>query len=405
MHTQLTQPACWPEFAFTVDCTAREKGVAGRCGTLQLPHAVLQTPVFMPVGTQATVKAMTPEELEEIGFRLILGNTYHLHLRPGEQRIAEQGGLHRFSGWNGALLTDSGGFQVFSLKTLRKIEEDGVRFQSHIDGSQRYFNSESVMEIEHKLGADIIMAWDECAPLPCTDEYARQAMERTHRWLLRCISAWKSAGCRAEGGWPQALFGIVQGGTVQSLREESAQFLAGQNLPGYAVGGLAVGENPEQRRQAIEWSVRHLPAEKPRYLMGVGLPVDILDAVERGIDMFDCVLPTRNARNAQVFTSRGTLNLRNARFQQDASPLDSACSCRVCRRHTRAYVHHLFRANEILGLRLTTYHNLAFYHNLMSEVRLALKEERFAAFKSSFLAEYLIEDEAPETGETRDAAP
>jgi queuine tRNA-ribosyltransferase len=342
----------------------------------------------MPVGTQATVKAMTPGELREIGFSLILGNTYHLHLRPGEELIARAGGLHRFQGWDGALLTDSGGFQVFSLKGLRRIGADGVEFQSYIDGSRHLFTPESVMAIEEQLGADIIMAFDECAPYPCDESYAREAMDRTHRWAMRCQAAHAIAGNLAVGGWEQALFGIVQGGTWRELREESARTLVAMDFPGYAVGGLAVGESKESRNECIDWCTAILPKEKPRYLMGVGTPEDILDAVVCGVDMFDCVLPTRNARNAQVFTSEGVLNLRNARFAEDFGPLDSACACAVCANHSRAYVKHLFRANEILGPRLTTYHNLSFYWNLMRGIRESIREGRLPEFRAEFMGRY-----------------
>lgn len=342
----------------------------------------------MPVGTQATVKAMTAEELGEIGFGLILGNTYHLHLRPGEQLIARMGGLHRFQGWKGALLTDSGGFQVFSLAGLRRIGEDGVQFQSHIDGSRHVFTSESVMQIERDLGADIIMAFDECAPYPCTEEYAREAMGRTHRWAERCVANYNSHGRLATGGWPQALFGIVQGGVFSHLRTESAQVLVEMDFPGYAVGGLAVGEPYEQRNETIAHTTALLPVEKPRYLMGVGTPLDLIESVQRGIDMFDCVMPTRNARNGQVFTRSGVLNIRNARFAEDESPIDPQCQCRVCQRHSRSYIRHLFMSKEILGARLTTYHNLAFYHQLMADMRDALREGRFNEFRHHFMIQY-----------------
>lgn len=378
----------WPEFHFQVTERSEECNVSARCGILTLPHATVETPVFMPVGTQATVKAMTPGELREIGFGLILGNTYHLHLRPGEELIARAGGLHRFSGWEGAMLTDSGGFQVFSLSGLRRIGSDGVQFQSHIDGSKHEFTPESVMRIERDIGADIIMAFDECAPYPCTYEYAVEAMERTHRWAERCLTAYTGFSRQATGGWKQALFGIVQGGVHRDLREQSARFLVGLDLPGYAVGGLAVGEAPEQRNESIAWSTALLPLDKPRYLMGVGTPIDILDAVQRGIDMFDCVLPTRNARNAQVFTSLGVLNLRNAKFAEDFGPIDPDCDCPVCARHTRAYIKHLFKANEILGPRLTTYHNLYFYHRLMANIRAAIRAGRFADFRDDFKRRY-----------------
>jgi queuine tRNA-ribosyltransferase len=369
--------------AFTI--TARCAQSRARCATLTLPHATLETPVFMPVGTQATVKAMTPGELAELGFRIILGNTYHLHLRPGEELLAKAGGLHRFSGWDGALLTDSGGYQVFSLNKLRRIGAEGVEFQSHIDGSRHLFSPESVMEIQRKIGADIIMAFDECAPFPCEESYAREAMERTHRWAERCRQRWAQAERRAAGGWEQALFGIVQGATFRALREESARTLTAMDFPGYAIGGLAVGEPQAERNAAVAWCTALLPEEKPRYLMGVGTPVDILDAVERGVDMFDCVLPTRNARNAQVFTSAGVLNLINARYTEDFGPLDPACRCAVCRRHCRAYVRHLFKANEILASRLTTYHNLAFYAGLMQGIREAIRANRLAEFRERFL--------------------
>jgi queuine tRNA-ribosyltransferase len=365
--------------------TAKSSGSLARSGILTLPHAEVETPVFMPVGTQATVKAMTPDELSRIGYRLILGNTYHLHLRPGEELIADAGGLHRFEAWNGALLTDSGGFQVFSLKGLRRIGQDGVEFQSHIDGSRHLFTPESVMKIEERLGADIIMAFDECAPYPCTEEYAREAMERTHMWALRCREAHELAGGLACGGWQQSLFAIVQGSTFRDMREESAQVLASMDFQGYAIGGLAVGESAESRKDAISWCTAILPEDRPRYLMGVGTPEDILEAVERGVDMFDCVLPTRNARNAQAFTSEGVLNFRNARFTHDFNPPDPQCSCNVCAHFSRAYIRHLFRAGEILACRLMTYHNLSFYANLMHDIREAIKENRYLEFKMDWV--------------------
>ena len=395
--------ADWSDFGFRITHSSAETDVWGRCGVLQLPHATLETPVFMPVGTQATVKAMTPGELREIGFGLILGNTYHLHLRPGEGLIARAGGLHRFQGWEGALLTDSGGFQVFSLAGLRRIGEDGVQFQSHLDGSRHIFTSETVMQIERDLGADIIMAFDECAPYPSTPEYAREAMERTHRWAERCMADYNAHARRATGGWPQALFGIVQGGVYPGLRTESANTLVGMDFPGYAVGGLAVGEPYAQRNDTIAHTTPLLPIEKPRYLMGVGTPPDILEAVQRGIDMFDCVLPTRNARNAQVFTSAGVLNLRNAKFSEDWGPIDADCNCAVCRQHTRAYIRHLFMAKEILGARLTTYHNLAFYHRLMADIRAALQQGTFIGFKQAFLAKYRHDSEGKSDDDTADA--
>ncbi|WP_075166472.1 tRNA guanosine(34) transglycosylase Tgt [Chthonomonas calidirosea] len=372
---------------------SREEGVLGRCGLLYLPHATVETPVFMPVGTQATVKAMTPDELEEIGFGLILGNVYHLHLRPGEQLIARAGGLHRFEGWSGALLTDSGGYQVFSLSGLRRIGEEGVEFQSHIDGSRHLFTPQIVIEIERQLGADIIMAFDECPASTVSEEYIRQAMERTHRWAKICLEEHIRHGRMAVGGWPQALFGIVQGGISYELRAESARVLTELDFDGFAIGGLAVGEEAAVRNKIVAWTVRFLPENKPRYLMGVGTPVDILEAVRSGVDMFDCVLPTRNARNAQAFISEGVINLRNARYEQDFTPLDPKCECRVCRRHTRAYIRHLFKAKEILGPRLVTYHNLAFYHRLMRSIRHHLREGTFEVFYKSFRSTYQTEEE------------
>lgn len=331
----------------------------------------------MPVGTQATVKAMAPGELEEIGYRLVLANTYHLHLRPGEGVVARAGGLHRFSGWSGALLTDSGGFQVFSLAKLRRVTDDGVRFQSHVDGSSHLFTPEAAIEIQRKLGADIAMALDECVANPCDEGTAEGALSRTQAWATRCLDAHTGAGSAAAGGWPQALFAIVQGSTYRSLRERAARELASMPFDGYAIGGLAVGEDAATRNDCVEWSAALLPPERPRYLMGVGYPLDIVDSVERGVDMFDCVLPTRGGRTAQAFTSRGTVNLRNARHAEDFGPLDPECACAVCRQHTRAYLRHLFMAGEMLGPRLTTYHNLSFYAGLMQSLRSAIDDGRF----------------------------
>lgn len=345
----------------------------------------------MPVGTRATVKAMTAEELETLGYGLILGNTYHLEMRPSAALIAELGGLPAFSSWHGAMLTDSGGFQVFSLKTLRRISDNGVQFQSHIDGSLHEFTSETVMRIQRDLAADIIMAWDECAPHPSTEEYVEAAMTRTHTWLDRCIAEYDAAGRQATNGMPQALFGIVQGGTFKDLRLASSAYLGSRDLPGYAVGGLAVGETQDERCMSIDWSLQNLPQDKPKYLMGVGTPVDILEAIDRGIDMFDCVLPTRNARNGQIITSHGPINIRNAAFQSSPSPVDPACDCAVCKRYTRAYVHHLFRMNEMLGPRLTTYHNLAFYANLLAGARQSIMQGRFLQYKADFLQQYCTE--------------
>ncbi|MBM3495406.1 MAG: tRNA guanosine(34) transglycosylase Tgt, partial [Armatimonadetes bacterium] len=297
---------------FSID--ARSSTCSARLGRLALPDGELRTPCFMPVGTQATVKGAAASDLSAMGYGLLLANTYHLHLRPGDELIARLGGLHRFSGWTGGLLTDSGGYQVFSLAKLRRVEEDGIRFQSHLDGALVHFTPESVMGIQRNLGADIAMAFDECAPYPCDHGYAQAAMERTHRWVERCLAC--HDGLTASGR-PQALFGIVQGATYRDLREESTRFLANLAMPGYAIGGLAVGEDRATRNACVEWCTAGLPEAKPRYLMGVGTPDDILDAVRRGVDMFDCVLPTRNGRTGQVFTTGGVLNLRNAQYAED----------------------------------------------------------------------------------------
>ncbi len=342
----------------------------------------------MPVGTQGTVKGACAGDLQALGYGLVLANTYHLHLRPGDQLIARMGGLHRFTGWSGALLTDSGGYQVFSLAELRRVEEDGIRFRSHVDGSPIYFSPESVMEIQRNLGADIIMAFDECVPYPCDLEYATQAMERTHRWAVRCHTAHESSGGRAAGGWPQALFGIVQGATYRHLREASARFMVELDLPGYAIGGLAVGEDRETRNACVAWCTAILPKEKPRYLMGVGTPADILDAAMRGVDMFDCVLPTRNGRTGQVFTSQGVLNLRNARYAEDDTPVDPRCGCYVCTSHSRAYLRHLFLTREMLGPILATHHNLAFYAHLMERIREAIATDTLESLAGEIHAGY-----------------
>lgn len=357
---------------------------AARRGTLHLPHASVETPVFMPVGTQGTVKAMTFEEVAELGFRLILGNTFHLYLRPGSERVARFGGLHRFIGWDGfgAMLTDSGGYQVFSLKELRTITEEGVRFRSPIDGSYHLFTPERVMEIEHDLGADIIMAFDECPPYPSTFDYAKNSMERTHRWAERCLEA------HARLGGDPLLFGIVQGSTFDDLRAESAQAISALPFPGIAIGGVSVGEPPEEMRRVLEMTLPHLPTNRPRYLMGVGTPTDILDAILVGVDMFDCVLPTRLGRNGTLYTSQGRVNIANARWTDEAGPIDPECACRVCRRHSAAYLRHLHQTNEILGARLATYHNLAFYARLLEQSRQAIESDAFPAFRAACLKQW-----------------
>lgn len=356
----------------------------------------------MPVGTAATVKAMTPEELQEIGFGLTLANTYHLHLRPGEELIERAGGVHRFSGWSGAVLTDSGGFQLFSLAALRKIDDDGVSFRSHVDGSLHRFTPESVMDIQRRIGADVAMPLDECVAHPASRDYLARSLERTHRWERRALQRHLEGGKRAAGGWPQALFAIVQGGVDPALRAQSAAELTELDFDGYAVGGLAVGESREEREATLDTLSPLLPDGKPRYLMGVGKPSDIIAAVAAGIDLFDCVLPTRNARNAQIFTSEGAVNLRNARFTEDLGPLDPHCACKVCRRYSRAYVHHLFRAREILAPRLATYHNLFYYHQLMGSIRQAIRSGAFGSLQSRFAAWTGVDPESRDASETQE---
>jgi queuine tRNA-ribosyltransferase len=332
----------------------------------------------MPVGTQATVKTLSPDDLESIGAEIILSNTYHLFLRPGHELVREFGGLHRFMGWNRPILTDSGGFQVFSLAELRKITEDGVTFQSHIDGGARHFiTPESAVEIQEALGADIIMAFDECVPYPATRDYVHESLDRTLRWAKRCASARRDAG--------QALFGIVQGGMYPDLRRRSAESLVDIGFDGYAVGGLSVGETKPVMYEMIEATAPSLPEDRPRYLMGVGTPEDLVEGVERGIDMFDCVMPTRNARNGTFFTSFGKLTIKNSRYERDREPIDPACRCYTCRNFARAYLRHLFNAGEVLALRLGTIHNLSFYIGLMRDIRTSLAEGRFREFKKEFL--------------------
>lgn len=354
----------------------KEDGAA-RCGRLLTPHGVVDTPVFMPVGTQGTVKAMTPDELVALGAQMVLGNTYHLYLRPGEEIIREAGGLHRFMHWAGPILTDSGGYQVFSLAPLRRFTPEGVVFRSHLDGSEHLFTPEKVVGIQEALGSDIAMVLDECPPYPCTREEARSAVSRTAEWAERSLAAQKPG---------QVLFGIVQGGVYRDLREESARELVALDFPGYAVGGLSVGEPRELMYTVLDWTVPLLPPGKPRYLMGVGTPEDILEAVARGVDMFDCVLPTRLGRHGGALIPGGRLNMRNASHARDFGPLAKDCGCYTCRNFTRAYIHHLVRAGEILGVRLLTIHNLHFLLQLTAEARAAIKDGRFAALREAWRA-------------------
>jgi queuine tRNA-ribosyltransferase len=363
-----------------------------RRGQLMTPHGTIETPVFMPVGTAATVKAMRPEEVKELGASIILSNTYHLYLRPGHEIVREAGGLHKFMNWDGAILTDSGGFQVFSLGHLRKITEEGVTFRSHIDGSTHMFTPEKSIEVQNALGSDIIMAFDECAPYPADRAYVKQSLERTTRWLARCKEAHKNTE-------RQSLFGIMQGGMYKDLRRQSAEEIVEMDLPGYAVGGLSVGEPKELMYEVLDDCVDLLPKDKARYLMGVGSPDCLFEGVERGIDMFDCVLPTRIARNGTALTSRGKVSIKNAKYVKDFSPLDPECDCYTCRNYSRAYLRHLFKAGEILSSMLLTNHNLYFLVNLMGKIRSAIEEDRFPELKKEFFLKY--EQENTETKPVR----
>jgi queuine tRNA-ribosyltransferase len=356
-------------FTFTVNKTDG----AARTGEIRMPRGVIRTPAFMPVGTAATVKAMYPDQVKALGADVVLGNTYHLMLRPGAERVARLGGLHHFMNWPYPILTDSGGFQVMSLSALRKIDETGVTFQSHIDGSTHVLTPERSIEIQGLLGSDIQMQLDECVKLPCSDDVAEKAMRLSLRWAERCRVAF--------GEQPgKAMFGIVQGGAVERLRVESARELADLDLKGYAIGGLAVGEPQEVMLRMIETVEPHMPGAKPRYLMGVGTPDDIVEAVRRGVDMFDCVMPTRAGRHGQVFTRHGRMNLRNARFAEDTAPLDPESKCTASNTYSRAYLHHLVRSNEILGMMLLTWNNLAYYQELMAGLRKAIAEGRLESY-------------------------
>ncbi len=350
-----------------------------RAGEFETPHGSILTPTFAPVGTQATVKTLTPAQLESTGANLILANTYHLFLRPGADLIAEMGGLHHFMHWDKPILTDSGGFQVFSLAQMRKIDQDGVTFRSHIDGSKQRLTPEIAIQIQEQLGADIIMAFDECAP-PYDETYSLQAMERTHAWAIRC----KNARTRDD----QALFGIVQGGIFPELRKQSAEFISSIELPGYAIGGLSVGETKKEMYHSLEIVNSILPIQKPRYLMGVGTPEDLIYGVQRGVDIFDCVLATRLARHAAALTNTGRLNLMNSKFSRDPKPIDQACSCYTCRSFSRAYLRHLIMAKETLSGTLISIHNIHMLQDLMRNIRQAILENRFEDFSRSYLSNY-----------------
>ncbi|QEK12065.1 tRNA guanosine(34) transglycosylase Tgt [Crassaminicella thermophila] len=357
------------------------KQSGARLGRLHTPHGIIETPIFMPVGTQATVKAMTPEELKEINAQIILSNTYHLYLRPGHKLVEKAGGLHKFMNWDRPILTDSGGFQVFSLGDLRKISEEGVEFRSHLDGSKHFISPEKAIEIENALGADIIMAFDECAPYPADKNYVKNSLERTTRWAKRCKQAHKNPDT-------QALFGIIQGGMYKDLREQSIKEIVELDFPGYAVGGLSVGEPKPLMYEVLEYTTPLMPKDKPRYLMGVGTPDCLIEGVIRGIDMFDCVLPTRIARNGTAMTSVGKVVIKNAKYIEDFEPLDPNCDCYTCKNYSRAYLRHLYKAQEILSARLVTYHNLYFLLELMKNIRNAIKEDRLLDFRKEFFEKY-----------------
>jgi queuine tRNA-ribosyltransferase len=358
---------------------------AARVGRISTAHGSVETPAFMPVATQGSVKSLTPADLTAAGAQIVLANTYHLLLRPGHELVRELGGLHRFMGWAGPILTDSGGFQVWSLSKLRRLGEEGVEFRSHVDGSLRTLTPESVVAAQHALGVDVLHPLDECLAHPATLAETERSLALTLRWLHRAVAAHRAAGA------PGALFGIVQGGTSHALRRQAVEETCALDLPGYAIGGLAVGEPKPALYDITELVAAQLPVARPRYLMGVGKPTDLVEAVARGVDLFDCVLPTRNGRNGQAFTPDGPLNISNARFTRDAAPLDPACPCEACRRFSRAYLRHLFGARELLGYRLLTLHNLTFYLALMRQMREAVASGDFGSFRSRFLARYGVE--------------
>ena len=364
---------------FEITHVCKQSGA--RCGILHTPHGDVETPMFMPVGTLATVKFLSPEEIKALGAGIILANTYHLWLRPGEDIVDKAGGVQKFMNYSGPMLTDSGGFQVFSLADRRKIKEEGVTFKSHLDGSTLFLSPEKSIQIQNKIGADIIMSFDECAPYPCSYDYMKNSVERTLRWAKRG----KDAHQRPE---EQALFGIVQGGEYQDLREMCAKTLAEMDFPGYSIGGTSVGESKETMYKMIDYSVKYLPWEKPRYLMGVGSVDAILEGILRNVDMFDCVLPTRIARHGTLMTSQGRVNIKKQEYEEDFGPLDPECDCYTCKNYSRAYLRHLFRCNEGLGSRLMSIHNLRFLLSLTEQARKAIREDRFGDFKAELFKKY-----------------
>jgi len=371
--------------AFRFEIIKKDNFSRARIGRVETDHGSFTTPAFLPVGTQGAVKSLTPEELVEIGVEVILGNTYHLTLRPGHETIAKLGGLHTFIHWERPILTDSGGFQIFSLETLRKVSEEGVTFQSHLDGSSHFLTPEKVMEIQRSLGSDIAMVLDECVPYPSPYEYVKVSMERTSRWAKRCL--------RVRRESDPALFAIVQGGVHRDLREKSVQTLVEMGFQGYAMGGLSVGEPKSMMLDVLEWTTPLLPEHTPRYLMGVGTPEDIIDAVMRGVDFFDCVLPTRNARNGTLFTSSGKISIKQAQYAEDRRPVDETCACYTCCHYSRAYLRHLYLSKEILSSRLNTIHNLYYYINLLVKIREAIQEGRLLDFYKSHNSHHGLETE------------
>src|SRR5438876_5416413 len=377
----------------TFELSATDRHSKARRGRLTSAHGEIDTPAFMPVGTQGSVKGVSPRELRELHAQIILGNTYHLFVRPGLDVIKHFGGLHNFMNWNGPILTDSGGYQIFSLAKLRKITEEGVEFQNHIDGARAFISTEIAMEIQMLLGSDITMALDECVPYPCKYDYAAQSAEMTTRWAKRCREQNLRNGEAAKRRFADSmLFGIVQGATFEDLRKESAQAIVDLDFDGYAIGGVSVGEPEEEMMRAVEWTEPVLPGNKPRYTMGLGTPPQLLELIARGMDMFDCVLPTRVARNGTAFTTAGTINLKNAEFILDKNPIEENCACEACREFTRGYIRHLIKAEEILGLRLITLHNLHFYLNLMNQARAEIEKGTFDRFRKAFAAEYKTRD-------------
>ena len=369
------------EYAVKYELLHTDKKTGARRGRITTPHGTIETPVFMPVGTQATVKAMKPEAVADTGAQIILANTYHLFLRPGSDIVREAGGLHRFMNWDKPILTDSGGYQVFSLGAMRKITEEGVMFASHIDGSRHMLSPEKSIEVQNDLGSDIIMAFDECAPKDASRKYIEKSQAMTTRWLERCVRAHKNPD-------RQALFGIMQGGFYRDLREKSAREIVDLDLPGYAIGGISVGESKENYIGVLDYAPKLLPEGKPRYVMGIGTPDYIFEAVERGVDMFDCVEPTRIARHGMAMTSHGRISIKNAKFERDFTPLDPECDCYTCRNYSRAYLRHLFKAGETMSHMLLTEHNLRFLSKLSEDIRRSIEEDRFSEFKEEFYSKY-----------------